>query len=192
MEPFVSSAVTANDNIYLTQWSKAFLKECNFLFPGREYVLKKTAPGRRGAIDANGVPATTAALTLGQCIPLDKALMDNPTTFQLIWGSKKYPEQEIKGGELVMHEKHALGTTSYREGFGQSESQDLTKKIFSMNLEKISADLDGMGASSRSGESIQIVFKNLGTDTLFPVRAYMLLQYTQKVEIRTGVCRTLD
>ena len=91
-----------------------------------------------------------------------------------------------------MHEKMALGTSSYRSGFGQSESQDLTKKIFAMNLEKVSADLDGMGASSRSGESIQVIFKDLGTDTLHPARAYMLVQYTQKIEVRTGVVRTLD
>ena len=61
-----------------------------------------------------------------------------------------------------------------------------------MNLEKMSADLDGQGASSRSGESIQVIFKDLGTDLLFPVRAYMLIQYTQKIEVRTGSVRTLD
>ena len=195
MDPFVASTLTAAeaDNIYLTQWAKAFLKEVNFLFPGRNWILKKTVAAKRGAINAaTGVPADTGARTLAQSIADDKALTDNPTTFQLMIGAKKYPEQDIKQGELVMHEKQALGTSSYRSGFGQSESQDLTKKIFAMNLEKISADLDGAGASSRSGESIQVIFKDLGTDRLFPVRAYMLIQYTQKIEVRTGVVRTLD
>ena len=45
--------------------------------------------------------------------------------------------------------KMALGTSSYRSGFGHSESQDLTKKIFATNLEKVSAGLDGMGGGSR-------------------------------------------
>ena len=148
---------------------------------------------KRGAIDAvTGVTADTGAMNLAQSIAADKALSDNPTTFQLMIGAKKYPEQDIKEGELVMHEKMALGTSSYRSGFGQSESQDLTKKIFAMNLEKISCDLDGAGASSRSGESIQVIFKDLGTDQIFPVRAYMLIQYTQKLECRTGVIRILD
>jgi hypothetical protein len=91
MEPFVSSAVAANDNIYLTQWSKAFLKECCFLFPGREYILKKTSPGRRGAIDANGVPTTTAAPTLAQRITLDKALADNPHDLPAHLGIEEVP-----------------------------------------------------------------------------------------------------
>ena len=113
--------------------------------------------------------------TLAQSIAGDKALSDNSTTFQLMIGAKKYPEQDIKQGELVMHEKHALWRSAYRSGFGQSESQDLTKKIFVKSLEKASAFLYGQGASSRSGESIQVIFKDLGTDILFPVRAFMLM-----------------
>ena len=126
------------------------------------------------------------------CLTADKALADNPTTFQVIWGAKKYPETEIKDGELTYHEKQALGTTSYREGFGQAESHNLTKRMFAINLEKVSADLDGMGASARSGESIQVVFRNLGTDSIFPARCYCLMQYTQKVQVRVGSVRTLD
>ncbi len=86
----------------------------------------------------------------------------------------------------------ALGTNSYREGWGQQESFDTTKQIFMMDLEKVSANLDGMGASSRSGESIQVIFENAGTDTLFASRCYCLMQYNQKIEVRTGVVRCLD
>ena len=41
MEPFNSSTLVDADNIYLTQWAKAFLKEVNFMFPGRAYILNQ-------------------------------------------------------------------------------------------------------------------------------------------------------
>ena len=50
----------------------------------------------------------------------------------------------------------------------------------------------GMGASSRAGESIQAVFEHAGTDTIYASKAYCLLQYTQKLEVRTGSVRTMD
>ncbi len=59
---------------------------------------------KRGAVAANGVPADTGNLNIAASIAADKALSDNPTTFQLMIGAKKYTEQEIKQGELVMHE----------------------------------------------------------------------------------------
>ncbi len=61
-----------------------------------------------------------------------------------------------------------------------------------MNLEKVSANLDGMGANSRSGESIQVVLANAGNDAIYASRAYCLLQYTQKLEVRTGSVRAMD
>ena len=118
--------------------------------------------------------------------------MQTPTTFQIIWGAKRYPQQEAKGGELITMQKYAQGLTSYREGAGQAESDPTIRKVFAMNLEKVNANLDGMGASSRSGESIQVVFSHAGTDTIFASKAFCVLQYTQKLEIRTGSIRTMD
>ena len=59
-----------------------------------------------------------------------------------------------------------------------------------MDLEKVSANLDGMGASSRAGESIQVVFEHAGTDTIYASKAFCVLTYTQKLELRKLVRRT--
>ncbi len=69
------------------------------------------------------------------------------------------------------------------------ESQELTNN--SVTIEKMSAELDGVGASARSGESIRVVCKDIGTDTMFPVRAHMFLQSTQN-EVRAGAVRVFD
>ena len=84
------------------------------------------------------------------------------------------------------------GIEVYREGAGQQPSADTTRCIFGMNLEKTSGDLDGMGASSRSGEGIQVVITSAGTEDghLIASKAYCLMTYTQKIEIRTGSVRS--
>ena len=86
------------------------------------------------------------------------------------------------------------GIEVYREGAGQAPSADTTRCLFAMNLEKVSGDLDGMGASSRSGEGIQVVISSAGTEdgNLIASKAYCLLTYTQKIELRTGSVRTKD
>ncbi len=101
MDPFVASTLSANDNTYLTQWSKAFLKEVSLLFPGRNWILKKTVAQKRGAIDAvTGVPADTGAQNLAQSIASDKARSDNPTTFQLMIGTKNILSRTLRKASL--------------------------------------------------------------------------------------------
>ena len=109
-------------------------------------------------------------------------------------GCEKYPQNEIKNGELTYHQKMMQGIEVYREGAGQAPSADTTRALFAMNLEKVSGDLDGMGASSRSGEGIQIVISSAGTEdgNLIASKAFCLLTYTQKIELRTGSVRTKD
>ena len=87
-------------------------------------------------------------------------------------------------------QKQAQGLSSYREGAGQAESDPTIRKVFAMDLEKVSANLDGMGASSRAGESIQVVFEHAGTDTIYASKAFCVLTYTQKLELRKLVRRT--
>ena len=72
----------------------------HFLYSGRPCILKKTHPGARGAVDAHGVPGTTGAHTLAQAIAADAALVVKPTTFQVIWGAKRYRQQEIKNAQF--------------------------------------------------------------------------------------------
>ena len=88
-EPFAAPTNNADDNALIASWMKAFQKECNFMYSGRPYILKKTHPGARGALGANGVPAaTTGAATQADAIAADNALDSKPTTFQTIWGTK--------------------------------------------------------------------------------------------------------
>ena len=112
----------------------------------------------------------------------------------MIWGAKKYPQNEVKNAELTYHQKMMQGIEVYREGAGQAPSADTTRCIFGMNLEKVSGDLDGMGASSRSGEGIQVVISNAGTEdgSIIASKAYCLLTYTSKIELRTGSVRQQD
>ena len=51
--------------------------------------------------------------------------------------------------------------------------------------------MDGMGASSRSGEGITAVFQQAGTTDgqIIASKCFMLLEYTQKIEVRTGSVR---
>ena len=61
-----------------------------------------------------------------------------------------------------------------------------------MSLEKVNVgDIDGFGASSLSGEGIQVVIENAGTEDghLIASKAYCLLTYTSKIELRTGSVR---
>ena len=48
-----------------------------------------------------------------------------------------------------------------------------------------------MGASSRSGEGIAVVMESAGSEdgSILPSKCFMLLEYTQKIEIRTGSVR---
>ena len=93
-------------------------------------------------------------------------------------GAKKCPEQDIKEGELVLHETMALGTSSYRSGFGQSESQDLTKKIFAMNPHLSQQSRRKDNASTTTQWS-----KNCSTDQ----RHFMMLQVPQEATQVSGV-----
>ena len=196
-EPFAAPTNDGGDNILIASWMKAFCKQCNFLWSGKEYIVRKTQPGFRGAVAANGVPAATGTFTndaagIAAAIAADNALMQTPTTFQVIWGAKRYPQQEARGGELITMQKKAQGLTSYREGAGQAESDPTIRKVFAMDLEKVSANLDGMGASSRAGEQIIVSFEHAGTDTIFASKVFCVLTYTQKLELRTGSVRTMD
>ena len=131
---------------------------------------------------------------MANAVKADAALVTKPTTFQVIWGAKRYPQQEIKNGEITKSQKEMQGIEVYREGAGQAPSADTTRCIFGMNLEKVSGDLDGMGASSRSGEGIQVVISNAGTEDglIIASKAYCLLTYTSKIELRTGSVRQQD
>ncbi len=86
------------------------------------------------------------------------------------------------------------GIEVYREGAGMAPSADTTRCIFGMNLEKVSGDLDGMGASSRAGEGIQVVITSAGTEdgSIIASKAFCLLTYTSKIELRTGSVRQQD
>ena len=114
-------------------------------------VLKNSPSSDCGAVHATDfVPAATDPYTddTASAHKADNALVDKPTTFQVIWGAKKYPQNEVKNAELTYHQKMMQGIEVYREGVGQAPSADTTRCIFGMNLEKVSGDLDGMGASS--------------------------------------------
>ena len=58
----------------------------------------------------------------------------------------------------------------------------------------LNGDLDGMGASSRSGEGITVVLNNAGTEdgTIIAEKIYCTLFYIQKLEVRTGSVRVMD
>ncbi len=84
------------------------------------------------------------------------------------------------------------GIEVHREGAGQQPSADTTRSLFSLSLEKVNVgDIDGMGASSRPGEGIQVVIGSCGTEDgdLIASKAYCLLTNTSKLEIHTGSCR---
>jgi len=49
-----------------------------------------------------------------------------------------------------------------------------------------------MGASSRSGERITAVFEQAGVNDIIASKCFMLLEFTQKIELRTGVVRSMD
>ena len=83
-------------------------------------------------------------------------------------------------------QKYAQGLTSYREGAQRAESDSTIRKVCAMHLQKVNANLDGMGASSRSGESIQVVFSHAGTDTIYASKAFCVLQYTQNSKFVLG------
>ena len=122
----------------------------------------------------------------------DNALVTKPTTFQVIWGAKRYRQQAISNGQLTNAQKEMQGIEVYREGAGQAPSADTTRQLFSMSPEKVNVgDIDGFGASSRSGEGIQVVIENAGTEDghLLASKAYCLLTYTSKIELRTGSVR---
>ena len=76
-----------------------------------------------------------------------------------------------------------------------ASSEHTTRKVFSLTLEKVlNADLDGMGASSRSGEGITIVMNSAGTEdgSIIASKIFCTMMYTQKIEVRTGSVRVMD
>jgi len=125
----------------------------------------------------------------------DNALLLNPTRFNILWGAKRFPNAPASDGELQHYQAESLGISSYREGAGQAESAETTRKVFSVSLESISGTgLDGMGSSSRSGEGITCVFTGAGTEdgSIIASKCFMLLEFTQKIELRTGSVRSMD
>ena len=155
--PFAHPVETANgagdhaEDELIAAYHQAFLKECNFLWSGRSYIVKKTTPTYRGPVQANGVTTWNAGLTA----PIgtqaantagDNALVLNPTRFNILWGAKRFPNAPASDGELQHYAAESLGISSYREGAGQAESADTVRKVFSVSLESISGTgLDGMG-----------------------------------------------
>ena len=96
------------------------------------------------------------------------------------------------GGEDQHYQAESLGISSYREGAGNQESSETTRKIYSISLASVAGTgLDGMGASSRSGEGITAVFEQAGTPdgNIIASKVFMLLEFTQKIEVRTGSVR---
>ena len=153
-----------------------------------DQILLDTVSTKRGEPAANGVPANTAGANE---VP-DSAVKD--TTFQIQIGAKQIPEQPITGGQLVSHNKMALGLEALREGFSNMHSFDISKKIYSVNLEKYGGtqNLDGSGMTTRAGESIMAIFANAGTDQIYPEKIYMHLRSSAKLELRTGSVRLMN
>ena len=202
-EPFASPCRTDESDALVAGWCKAFLKEANFLINPHEYILRKCQPGKRGfvtgdgtvspsmAVDANGRPI----VTMNTAIAADQSLRQKPVTFQIIWGAKHIPQEAAKDGEQKHYEQDALGLASFHEGAGQAESSNTTRKVFSISLESMSGTgLDAMGSSSRSGKGLTVSMPNCGTDTgsIKCSQIYLLLEYTQKIELRTGTVRSMD
>ena len=188
--PFAAPCLNGDDNAVIASFMRAFNKEANFLWSGREYIIKKTHPERRGQVAANGVPAQSVAVaTNAQAYALDNQLASKPTSFLVQFGAKRYPSVEISNAETVMQAKNAAGITTFREGMGQMESASTTRKVWSLSFEKIlNGNLDGMGASSRSGEGCTVVMSAAGTEdgSIVAEKIYVTLFYSQKLEIRTG------
>ena len=115
------------------------------------------------------------------------------TTFQIQIGAKQLPEQPISQGQLISHNKMALGLESLREGFSNMHSFDISKKVFAVNLEKYlgTSNLDGSGMTTRAGESIMAIFANAGTEHIYPEKIYMHLRSSAKLELRTGSVRLM-
>ena len=88
-DPYIATTGDANKDAYLTNYAKAFLKECNFLWGAKEYVYKFTTPEQRGIPDGTtGVPADTVCASQGAAVTADNALMAQPTTFIVQIGAK--------------------------------------------------------------------------------------------------------
>ena len=175
------------------------MRECNFLWGAKTYILKKASPTYRGSVD----PTTGTTLAAPNILtPLatqaentlaDNALMSQPTKFTIHWGAARYPQNGMVEGEGQHYQAESLGISSYREGAGNAESADTTRRVFSISLSSVaSTGLDGMGASSRSGEGITAVFEQAGVNDIIASKVFMVLEYTQKLELRTGVVRTMD
>ena len=72
--------------------------------------------------------ATSGGDTLSNAIAADNALVTKPTTFQVIWGAKRYRQQAISNGQLTNAQKEMQGIEVYREGAGQAPSADTTRQ----------------------------------------------------------------
>ena len=73
----------------IAAYHQAFLKECNFLWSGRSYIVRKCAPTYRGPVGADGVTTWNPGLTTpignqGANTAADNALLLNPTRFNIL------------------------------------------------------------------------------------------------------------
>ena len=128
---------------------KAFNKECCFLWNPREYIIRKTNPGLRGAVQANGTTAIAPGfvydangrpvVTGVTATAADNALRNKPVEFSVHWGSKRFPQQAAKDGETNWFSEDALGISSFREGAGQMESANTTRKVLVQLIPKVSS-----------------------------------------------------
>ena len=162
-------------------------------------MLKKISPTYRGSVDpATGVTLAapnilTPLATQAENTLADNALMSQPTKFTIHWGAARYPQNGMVEGEGQHYQAESLGLSSYREGAGNAESADTTRKVFSISLSSVAGTgLDGMGASSRSGEGITAVFQEAGMNDIIASKCFMVLEYTMKLECRTGSIRVMD
>ena len=186
--PYCNSAASTDaGDSSLTALGRALLKECNYMWGASDQILQDTTSTKRGEPQANGVPSPTPA---GQEV---HDISVSATTFQIVIGAKQIPEVPIQGGQVIYHNKMALGLESMREGFSNMHSFDISKKVFSVNLEKYTGmqGIDGSGMTTRAGESIMAIFANAGTDTLYPEKIYMHLRSSAKLELRTGSIRLM-
>ena len=145
-EPFARPCedATAADDQLIVAYHQAFLKEASFLWGAKTYILKKTVPTYRGQVDAAtgmtiAAPSVLAPIANQADNTLaDIALMQQPTKFTIQWGAARYPQNGMVGGEDQHYQAESLGLSSYREGAGNQESSETTRKVYSISLQSLS------------------------------------------------------
>ena len=114
------------------------------------------------------------------------------TTLQFSVGARLLPTLPMRGRQFMQYLAMALGLESRREGFLNPYSWKHNKMVWGMNLEAYTGtDLDNSGLATRSGESIQVHYENLGLPGYFPDKIFLHIRSTVKLELRTGSCRLL-